>query len=159
MKALALVLVCALACIAPVARAGTDCISAAGAVGPDLGLPQVARAIAQKRLNIAVVGSASSELNGPAGTNIELVFPIRPDFSMKGAVFYDGGAGWDTPVPVPPDSPFLRNNKFNYRQAVGVGLRMLSPVPVQIDWAFKLDRNKKQGESASELHLGMNHNF
>jgi outer membrane protein insertion porin family len=92
-------------------------------------------------------------------TNIELVFPIRPDFSMKGAVFYDGGAGWDTPVPIPPDSPFLRNNKFNYRQAVGIGLRMLSPVPVQVDWAFKLDRNKKIGESASELHLGMNHNF
>ena len=29
--------------------------------------------------------------------NAELLFPITPDFNMKGVFFYDGGAGWDNP--------------------------------------------------------------
>ena len=53
-----------------VAKEGNECIVAAGTVGPDFGLPHVARAIAKNKLDIAVIGSASSELNGPAGTNI-----------------------------------------------------------------------------------------
>jgi hypothetical protein len=53
-----------------VAKDGNECILAAGSVAPDFGLPHVAQAIAGKKLDIAVIGSASSELNGPAGTNI-----------------------------------------------------------------------------------------
>jgi hypothetical protein len=75
MRSFVLALVCALASAASVAQGGTECISAAGVSGPDFGLPKVARAIAQKQLNIAVVGSASSELNGPAGTSI--AYPNR----------------------------------------------------------------------------------
>lgn len=89
--------------------------------------------------------------------NAELIFPVSGDFSMKGAFFYDGGAGWDT-----PDSSFiaqqnLRNNNFGYRHAVGFGLRLLRPTPVKLDWGFKLDR--KKNEPASEAHLTMYHNF
>jgi hypothetical protein len=53
-----------------VAKDGNECIEAAGSVAPDFGLPHAAQAIAGKKLDIAVIGSASSELNGAAGTNI-----------------------------------------------------------------------------------------
>jgi outer membrane protein insertion porin family len=92
-------------------------------------------------------------------TNIELLFPIKPDFSIKGSFFYDGGAGWDTPDANCISPLRLRNNDFRYRHAVGVGIRMLQPTPVQIDWGFKLDRNKKIGEPESEVHFSMIHNF
>ena len=80
--------------------------------------------------------------------NAEFTFPVSGDLSMKGAFFYDGGAGWDT-----PDARFisrenLRNNNFGYRHAIGFGLRLLRPTPVKLDWGFKLDRKKR--ESASE---------
>jgi len=89
--------------------------------------------------------------------NIELIFPITPDFSMKGLFFYDGGAGWDNPYgrDIPPQ--FLANNKFSYRHAIGAGVRILNPVPVRIDWGFKLDARK--GESAHEVHFGMTYDW
>ena len=93
--------------------------------------------------------------------NTELVFPISQDFSMKGAVFYDGGAGWDAPdlnlIPTNLQTKFLRNNNFEYRHSVGFGIRMLKPQPVKIDWAFKLD--KKKNEKTSELHLSAYREF
>jgi outer membrane protein insertion porin family len=93
--------------------------------------------------------------------NAELVFPISQDFSMKGAFFYDGGAGWDTPnlseISQTLQDKFLKNNKFEYRHSVGIGLRMLKPQPVKIDWAFKLD--KKKGEKSHELHLSAYREF
>jgi hypothetical protein len=71
MRLIVAALLCALsASVAAVAKEGNECIAAAGTVGPDFGLPHVARAIAKNKLDIAVIGSASSELNGPAGTNI-----------------------------------------------------------------------------------------
>lgn len=89
--------------------------------------------------------------------NAELIFPITADFALKGAVFYDGGSGWDT-----PDAQFinplrLKNNKFNYRQSVGFGVRMLRPTPLRIDWGFKLDRER--GERVSEVHFSGYHEF
>jgi outer membrane protein insertion porin family len=89
--------------------------------------------------------------------NAEMVFPITSDFSMKGAVFYDGGAGWDTPDSNMINPARLRNNSFSFRHSVGFGVRMLRPTPVKIDWGFKLDR--KPGESASEVHFSMYHEF
>lgn len=91
--------------------------------------------------------------------NAELVFPIKPDFSIKGALFYDGGAGWDTPDSDCINPIRLRNNRFNYRHAIGIGVRLLNPAPMQVDWGFKLDRNKKIGEPVAEMHLTMQHNF
>ena len=89
--------------------------------------------------------------------NTELIFPIASDFSIKGAFFYDGGTGWDTPNGKNLSPEFLRNNGFNYRHSFGFGVRILNPTPIQIDWGFKLDR--KPGETASEVHLNMTHNF
>jgi outer membrane protein insertion porin family len=89
--------------------------------------------------------------------NAEMVFPIAGDFSLKGAVFYDGGAGWDTPDAGKINPARLRNNSFNYRHSVGFGVRLLRPTPLKIDWGFKLDPRK--GEAASEVHFTAYHEF
>ena len=90
--------------------------------------------------------------------NAELIFPITADAGMRGVVFYDGGAGWDTPnrglIPFG-----LRNDNFNYRHAIGFGIRLTRPSPVRIDVGFKLDRRRRLGESASEVHFTMAQDF
>lgn len=87
--------------------------------------------------------------------NAELIFPIRPDFSIKGCLFYDGGAGWDTPIKGIFDTNdfcrFIVNNNFEFRHTIGFGFRMTAPQPFRFDWGFKLDR--KKGEKAGEIHL------
>jgi GDSL-like Lipase/Acylhydrolase family len=72
MRLIIVALLCALALGADGvgAKEANECIVAAGNVAPDFGFPHVARAIEKKKLDVAVVGSASSELTGPAGTNI-----------------------------------------------------------------------------------------
>lgn len=89
--------------------------------------------------------------------NVELVFPIMSDFTMKGVVFYDGGSGWDNPYSDQIPQQYLLNNKFSYRHAVGVGIRLLQPMPIKVDWGFKLDPRK--GESLSEVHFGMTYDW
>jgi hypothetical protein len=76
------------------AREGNECIVGAGTVAPDFGLPHVARAIARKKLDVAVIGSASSELTGPAGTNIayptwlqETLRSLLPGVTVKVATY------------------------------------------------------------------------
>jgi hypothetical protein len=66
MRPLAVALLCALIGGGAYAKDAEDCIAAAGAA---------AAAIAKKHLGIAVIGSASSELTGPSGTNI--AYPTR----------------------------------------------------------------------------------
>ncbi len=91
--------------------------------------------------------------------NTELIFPLIPDYSMKAHVFYDAGAGWDTPkgdIPNEYQSKIRRDN-FDLRHSVGFGLNLLKPVPAKIDWGFKLDRKKAEHESPSEFHLSMNY--
>ncbi|MCX5921770.1 MAG: outer membrane protein assembly factor BamA [Candidatus Dependentiae bacterium] len=95
--------------------------------------------------------------------NAELVFPITPDFNMKGVFFYDGGSGWDNPYACCIDVP-VNDNNFSYRHAVGFGIRMLNPMPIKVDWGFKLDPRKnrldpRRSESASEVHFGMTYDW
>ncbi len=75
MRPLAVALLCALIGGGAYAKDAEDCVAAAGAAVPDFAMPRVAAAIAKKRLDIAVIGSASSELAGPSGTNI--AYPTR----------------------------------------------------------------------------------
>lgn len=89
--------------------------------------------------------------------NSELIFPLIPDYSMKGHVFYDAGAGWDTPKNDIPDKSLIKRDKFDLRHSIGFGLNLLKPVPAKIDWGFKLDRKKQAHESPSEFHLSMNY--
>jgi hypothetical protein len=81
MRALAVALICAVAGGAAFAKDGNECITAAGAVGADFAMPNVAQAIAKKKLDITVVGSASSELNGSAGASI--AYPIRLQVALS----------------------------------------------------------------------------
>jgi len=89
--------------------------------------------------------------------NAELIFPITSDFNLKGVAFYDGGAGWNNPYVCHVPARFVRNNTFDYRHAVGFGIRMLSPMPIRIDWGFKLDTRKN--ELSNEVHFGMAYDF
>ena len=75
MRPLAVALLCALIGGGAYAKDAEECITAAGAVAPDFAMPRVAAAIAKKHLDIAVIGSASSDLAGPSGTNI--AYPTR----------------------------------------------------------------------------------
>lgn len=92
--------------------------------------------------------------------NAELIFPLTKDYSIKAIAFYDGGTGWDTPnadlIPE-KDRIFLQNNKFSYRHAIGFGIKMLRPQPIQVFCGFKLDRRK--GETPFEVHLEMVRDF
>jgi outer membrane protein insertion porin family len=91
--------------------------------------------------------------------NVELIFPIMQDFSLKGLVFYDGGAGWDNPYVCCKDIPekFITNNNLSYRHSVGIGVRVLNPMPVKIDWGFKLDT--RRGENTNEIHFSMSYDW
>ena len=96
--------------------------------------------------------------------NVELIAPITADMNMKAVVFYDGGTGFDNPYVTPADKPFVRSNNFDYRHAIGIGVRLLRPMPVNIDWGFKIDPRKNklhpnQSESASEVHFGMSYDW
>ena len=99
--------------------------------------------------------------------NAELVFSVTKDQSIRGLVFYDGGAGWDTPLTCTQQERLLqennrgalRNNSFRYRHAIGFGIRLLNPAPVRIDWGFKLDRDKRKGETPYEVHFAMDQEF
>ena len=96
--------------------------------------------------------------------NVELIFPITGDMSMKGVVFYDGGTGFDNPYVQDISRENITGNNFDYRHSVGVGMRLLRPMPIKIDWGFKIDprKNKKdpsKSETGSELHFGMSYDW
>ncbi len=99
--------------------------------------------------------------------NAELIFSIKKDQSIRGVVFYDGGAGWDTPLTQeqrllldnPANIGALTNNRFRYRHSIGFGIRLLQPAPLRIDWGFKLDRNKRLREKFYEVHFSMSQEF
>ncbi len=113
------------------------------------------------------VGPAWKRTGDPLGGrnallfNTELIFPLIPDYSMKGHVFYDAGAGWDTPKSdlSSDQKAYIVRDKFNLRHAVGIGLNLDKPMPAKIDWGFKLDRKRKEHESPQEFHLSMNYAF
>lgn len=96
--------------------------------------------------------------------NAELVAPITADMNMKAVMFYDGGTGFDNPYATCVDKTSIRGNGFDYRHAIGVGIRLLQPMPVNIDWGFKIDPRKNklnpnQSEPASEIHFGMSYDW
>ncbi len=109
------------------------------------------------------IGPAWKATGDPLGArnaiqfNAELVFPLIPDYSMKGHFFYDNGSGWNTPRDGIDDLTKVKRNKFDLRHSVGFGLNLMKPVPAKIDWGFKLDRRRKEGESPHEFHLNMNY--
>lgn len=89
--------------------------------------------------------------------NAELIFNVTRDFSIRGVLFYDGGAGWDAFDIAGIND--VRNNRFQFRHSIGFGIRMTQPTPVKIDWGFKLDRRKRLGETIGEVHFTMSQDF
>ena len=98
-------------------------------------------------------------IGGTKGTwiNAELIFPITADMNFKGVLFYDGGAGWDNPYADCVEKRFIKNNNFNYRHSVGFGIRIYNPMPIKIDWGFKLDPRK--GEPSYEVHFNSSYEW
>ena len=92
--------------------------------------------------------------------NAELIFPITADFNMTGVFFYDGGASWDAPFSRDISPTIIHSNSFDYRHSVGVGIRIMNPMPIKVDCGFKIDPrrdrlNPSVNESAYEIHFGM----
>ena len=96
--------------------------------------------------------------------NAELIFPITPDLSMKGVFFYDGGAGFDNPYLQGVSPQNITGNNFDYRHSIGVGIRLLRPMPIKVDWGFKIDPRKNRqdpnlSETGYEIHFGMSYDW
>lgn len=101
--------------------------------------------------------------------NVEFIVPLTANLNTRAVVFYDGGAGWDTPykqafseaarlVGLSFEKEFTNNNFF-YRHTVGVGVRLKSPSPLQIDFGIKLNPSKLFRKNLTELHFSMDHSF
>ncbi len=101
--------------------------------------------------------------------NVEFIVPLSANLSTRGVIFYDGGAGWDTPyyqdfanaaraAGLCFDTDFS-NNTFFYRHSVGIGVRIKSPTPLQVDFGIKLNPSKKFRKQLTEMHLSMEHSF
>lgn len=105
------------------------------------------------------IGNSSLGATKAFTISTELQFPITEDYNMRGVIFYDGGAGWDTPDAGCFGQNLLKNNNFDYRHAIGFGLRMTSPTPICLDWGFKLDPRRKLGEQLSEIHISASSSF
>lgn len=96
--------------------------------------------------------------------NADFIIPVLPDQSMKVVLFYNGGAGFDNPYAYLASKENIRNNNFDYRHAVGFGVRLLKPTPMSIDWGFKIDPRKDKfdprlNETGSEIHFSMSYDF
>lgn len=74
--------------------------------------------------------------------NSEFIFPLSTEIGLRGAVFYDGGLGWD--------------KKFDdWRHSVGFGIRWLSPIgPIRIDWGYNLDPQDDEKSSVWDFTFG-----
>jgi outer membrane protein insertion porin family len=110
-----------------------------------------------------VIGDVSSPIGAKKSfyLNCELLFPIMRDFTIKGCLFYDGGAGWDAPgvqnLTQEQMGMIVRNNGFHYRHSIGFGIRMTKPQPLKIDWGLKLDR--KRGEPEWKVDFSQYYEF
>lgn len=101
--------------------------------------------------------------------NIEFIVPLSSNLGTRAVVFYDGGAGWDTPYKNEFSAAAravglsfekdLTNNNFFYRHSVGIGVRLKSPTPLQVDFGIKLNPSKQFKKHLTEMHLNMEHSF
>ncbi|NOY39716.1 MAG: outer membrane protein assembly factor BamA [Nitrospirae bacterium] len=79
-------------------------------------------------------------------SNVELRTYIGKGFSIVG--FIDGGNVWTKTV----------NMDLTLRYTAGLGIRYRTPVgPIRVDYGHKLDR--REGESAGEVHFSIGHAF
>lgn len=97
--------------------------------------------------------------------NVEFITPLSSNLNTRAVIFYDGGAGWKTPYldNIIKENPAycneIKNNNFFYRHSVGVGVRIKSPTPLQVDFGIKLNPSKKFRKDLTQLHLNVEHSF
>lgn len=97
--------------------------------------------------------------------NVEFIAPLSSNLNTRAVIFYDGGAGWNTPyfnIINNEDPAFgreIRNNNFFYRHSVGIGMRIKSPTPLQVDFGIKLNPSRKFRKELTQLHLNVEHTF
>jgi len=93
--------------------------------------------------------------------NAELIFPFMSNRNMRVHLFYDCGCAWDTAkTPIIRDNmDRIKNDTFHLRHTIGVGINILQPQPIKVSFGYKIDRNKRIGESPHEFHIGMNSAF
>ena len=101
--------------------------------------------------------------------NVEFIVPLSSNLNTRGVIFYDGGAGWDTPYfnefsKAAKDAGLsfqkaFSNNNFVYRHSVGIGIRIKSPTPLQVDFGIKLNPSKLFKNELTQMHLNMVHEF
>lgn len=97
--------------------------------------------------------------------NVEFIAPLSSNLNTRVVMFYDGGAGWKTPYLddiIKQNAAFcneIKNNNFFYRHTVGVGVRIKSPTPLQIDFGIKLNPSKQFRKDLTQLHLNVEHTF
>lgn len=93
--------------------------------------------------------------------NAELIFPLLSNYNMKIHLFYDAGCAWDTPKTetLRAHSTHIKSDSFNMRHTIGIGLNITQPQPIKLSFGYKLDRNKRIGETPHEFHIGMNTAF
>ncbi|MBI2353101.1 outer membrane protein assembly factor BamA [Candidatus Dependentiae bacterium] len=97
--------------------------------------------------------------------NVEFIAPLSSNLNTRLVLFYDGGAGWKTPYldniikTNPAYCNEIKNNNFFYRHTVGVGVRIKSPSPLQVDFGIKLNPSKKFRKELTQLHFNVEHAF
>jgi len=91
----------------------------------------------------------------------ELVFPLLSNYDMKIHLFYDFGCAFDTPKTqiIRDNASDIKGDSFHLRHTIGIGLNIIKPQPMKISFGYKLDRNKRIGETPSEFHIGINSAF
>ena len=99
-------------------------------------------------LGYGEAGPRDENTNEPIGgekqlvLNAEYIFPLVPEYKLKGVVFFDAGRAYAT------------GEKFgsDLRYTTGAGLRWISPMgPIRIEGGYNLD--KRPGESASKVEF------
>ncbi len=76
--------------------------------------------------------------------NLEVLFPLFGQKSMRGVVFYDIGNAFDSSIDL-----------NDLRSGVGLGVRWFSPVgPIRLEWGYNLDQRDDEDTAQWEFGIG-----
>ncbi len=105
--------------------------------------------------NISPIGSKAMFV-----TNFELTAPLgKGPTAPHGILFYDMGTGWNSQKLslTSDEQKLIDSDEISFRHSVGFGVKLAAPIPIRVEYGYKL--NRRGGEKPSELHLTMSHQF
>jgi outer membrane protein insertion porin family len=77
--------------------------------------------------------------------NLEYLFPISPEYKLKGVLFVDSGNAWKE------DEAYFSDMRYG----AGYGIRWLSPLgPLRFEWGYNLDPRGTERSSVFEFSIG-----